>query len=231
MTSKTRSFRISPALVISCVALFMTLGGTAFAVGVAKNSVRSAQIVDGTVRTLDLRDNSVNAPKIASNAVGADEIAENSVSSPEVAPDSLTADDLGAASVTSSEVTDQSLTADDLGPDSVGQSEIATNGVASPEIAANAVGSEEIAADSVRSSELAAIVQVSNSAGILANSNESVTATCPAGTTVISGGTRGDLYAIHLTSTYRSGNGWHVDARNNSAGTGAITAYAYCLAG
>jgi hypothetical protein len=221
MNTKARSFRPSPALLIACLALFMTLGGTALAVGVAKNSIRSAQIVDGTVRTLDLRDNSVNAPKIAPDAVGSEEIAENAVASPEVAPDSLTAGDLGAASVTSSEVADNSLTANDLGPDSVGASEIA----------ADAVGSSELAADSVRSSELAGIITAQNTTAIAANGNANVTATCPSGTTVISGGGSAGLYAIHLTSTYRSGNGWHIDARNESAGANSITAYAYCLAG
>lgn len=221
MNSKTHNFRPSPALLIACLALFMTLGGTAFAVGVAKNSVRSAQIVDGTVRTMDLRDDSVNAPKIAPDAVGSEEIAENAVASPEVAADSLAAADLGAASVASSEVADNTLTANDLGPDSV----------AASEIAADAVGSSELAADSVRSSELAAIVQVSNATAIAANGNANVTATCPAGTTVISGGGSAGLYAIHLTSTYRSGNGWHIDARNESGAANTITAYAYCLAG
>lgn len=104
MTRNTRSFRISPALMISCVALFLALGGSAFAVGVAKNSVRSAQIVDGTVRTIDLRDNAVNAPKIAPNSVGSEEIAENAVESPEVAQDALTASDLGPDSVAASEL-------------------------------------------------------------------------------------------------------------------------------
>jgi acyl carrier protein len=221
MSTKTRSFRPSPALLIACLALFMTLGGTALAVGVAKNSIRSAQIVDGTVRTMDLRDDSVNAPKIAANAVGAEEIAENAVASPEVAADSLTAGDLAATSVASSEVADNTLTANDLGPDSVGASEIQ----------ADAVGSSELAADSVRSSELAGIITAQNSTAIAANGNANVTATCPAGTTVISGGGSAGLYAIHLTSTYRSGNGWHIDARNESAATNTITAYAYCLAG
>jgi hypothetical protein len=221
MTSKTRSFRPSPALIVACVALLMALTGSAIAAGVAKNSVRSPQIVDGTVRTVDLRDDSVNAAKIAPDQVGAEEIAENAVASPEVAPDSLAAGDLAAASVTSSEVADQSLTADDLGPDSVGASEIA----------ADSVGPSELQSGSVRSAELAAIVQVSNDATINANSNASTSVACPAGTTAISGGGRSSLYAIHLASAYRSGNGWHIDARNDSGSNGTITAYAYCLAG
>ena len=210
MTSKTRSFRPSPALVISCVALFLALTGSALAVGVAKNSVRSAQIVDGSVRTVDLRDNSVNAPKLAPNSVGSEEIAENAVESPEVAQDTLTSQDLGAASVTSSEVADQSLTASDLGPSSV--------------------SSSELQAGSVRASELGSIVQVSNSATIKGGGNASVGVTCPAGTTVISGGASSGFYQVHLASSYRAGNGWHMDARSAANGDTTITAYAYCLA-
>ena len=63
MTSKTRSFRLSPALVLACVALFVALTGSAIAAGVGKNTVRSPQIVDGTIRTIDLRDNAVAPAK------------------------------------------------------------------------------------------------------------------------------------------------------------------------
>lgn len=228
MTSKSK-FRLSPAMAISCVALFLALVGTAFAA--PKFSVRSAQIVDATIRTIDLRDNAVSSPKIADatvtaadlgidsvgtdeiakDAVKADEIAENAVASPEVAPDSLTAGDLAANSVGSSEVGDESLTQNDL--------------------AANSVGSSELQTGSVRASELGAIIQVSNETAIKGGANASVSAACPAGTVAISGGARAGLYQVHLTSTYRSGNGWHVDARSGAAGDTTLTAYAYCLTG
>jgi hypothetical protein len=222
MTSKNRSFRLSPALVISCLALFMALAGSAFAAGVVgKNTVRSPQIVDGTVRTVDLRDNAVTAPKIAPDAVGSEEIAENAVASPEVAPDSLTSGDLAANSVTSSEVADQSLTADDLGADSVGSSEIANS----------SVGADELQSNSVHAAELAGIVTVSNSTTIKGNNNASVDVVCPAGTVLISGGGRGGFYQVALSGSYRSGNGWHVDARSSAANDTALTAYANCLIG
>ena len=228
MTSKSK-FRPSPAMAISCVALFLALVGTAFAA--PKFAVRSAQIVNGTVRTVDLRDNavksskvadatitaddlgtdSVNTDEIAKDAVKADEIAENAVASPEVAPDSLTAGDLAANSVGSSEVADQSLTQDDLGPNSVGSSEIQTG--------------------AIRSSELGTIIQVSNSTGIAANSNGGVTATCPAGTTVISGGAQPANFGVEMTSSLRSGNGWLYQAKNNTANASTLTAFAYCLTG
>jgi hypothetical protein len=151
--------------------------------------------------------------------VGAEELAENAVASPEVAPDSLTAGDLGTASVASSEVADQSLTANDLGPDSVGSSEIA----------ANSVGTSEMQTDSVRSAELGPIVQVSNKTTIKGGENASVGVTCPAGTTVISGGASSGFYQVHLASSYRSGNGWHIDARSGAVGDTTITVFAYCL--
>jgi len=211
MTSKTRSFRPSPAMIIACVALFVAFTGSAIAVGVGKNSVRSPQIVDGTVRTVDVRDNAVNTAKIAPDTITGDDLAENSVASPEVVDESLTNQDLGAASVTSSEVADQSLSADDLG--------------------ANSVGSSEIQTGAIRAAELGAITQVSASETIKAGANATVTVACPAGTTVISGGAFSSLYSIHLSGSFRSGNGWRVDAHSNSGSDGAITAYAYCLSG
>jgi hypothetical protein len=230
MTKKTRSFRISPAMIVACVALMLGLTGSAIAAGVAKNSVRSAQIVDGTVRTADLGPNSVRAEKIAADAVGAEEIAANAVASPEVADQSLTADDLAPNSVTSSEVADQSLTADDLGPDSVGASEVQADAVGTSELAANSAGSGELQNGAVRAAELASIVQSSNSTAIKGGDNASVTATCPAGTVVISGGGSSGFYQVHLASSYRSGNGWRIDARSGAVGDTTITAYAYCLA-
>lgn len=208
MTSKSK-FRPTPSMVISCVALFLALTGSAFAV--AKNSVRSPQIVNGTIRTVDLRGNAVAAGKIAPNAVDTTEIAENGVESADVAPDSLTAGDLAPNSVASSEVADQSLTQDDLGP--------------------NSVGSSEIQAGAIRASELGPIIQVSNSTGIAAGANGGVSVSCPAGTTVISGGAQPANFGVEMTSSLRSGNGWLYQAKNTNGAASTLRVYAYCLTG
>ncbi|MGH2976127.1 MAG: hypothetical protein ACRDLL_14865 [Solirubrobacterales bacterium] len=210
MTTKSK-FRPSPALVIACIALFAALTGSAIAAGVGKNTVRSPQIVDGTIRAVDLRDNAVAAGKIAPDAVDTTEIAENGVDSSDVAPDSLTAQDLGPASVTSSEVADQSLTDADLGP--------------------NSVGSSELQAGSVRASELGGIIQVSNSTPIAAGANGSVSVNCPEGTTVISGGAQPANFGVEMTSTLRSGNGWQYQAKNQNGANSTLTVFAYCLSG
>lgn len=201
MTRKNRSFRPSPTLVISCLALFLALTGSAFAVGIAKNSVRSAQIVNGTVRTVDLRDNAVNAQKIAPDAVGSEEIAENAVGTPEVAPDSLTNQDLGDASVTSAEVADQSLTASDLGP------------------------------NSVASGELAGVTVRTNAAKVAKGANGSVSVSCAPGEQVLGGGGQPGHFGTEMTSSRPSGEGWLYQAVNNSAGEDTLTVFALCLAG
>jgi hypothetical protein len=200
MTRNSRSIRISPALVISCVALFMALTGSALAVGIAKNSVRSAQIVDGSVRGIDLRDNAVNAAKIAPSSVGSEELAENAVESPAVAPDSLTSQDLGAASVASSEVADQSLTTADLGPDSVNASELGT------------------------------VTLRTNSAKVAKDASGSVSANCAAGEQVLSGGGQPSHFGTEMTSSRPSGNGWLYQALNKTGGEDTITAFVLCLA-
>lgn len=220
-TAKTRSFRPSPALLIACIALFAALSGSAIAASVAKNSVRSAQIVNGTVRTIDLRDGAVNSAKVADqtltasdlgpDSVNTEEIAENAVGSSEVAPDSLGAGDLAPNSVGTSEVADNTLTQNDLGPDSVGASEIAT--------------------DSVRSAELGPVVQrTSAPQAIAAGANGSVSVDCAPGEQVISGGGQPANFGVETTSSRPQGNGWLYQARNNNGAASTITAFVLCLA-
>jgi hypothetical protein len=227
MTTKTK-FRPSPALVISCVALFLTLVGTAFAA--PKLAVRSAQIVNGTVRTIDLRDSAISSPKIANAAVSAidlaadsvgseeiakdavksDEIAENAVASPEVAPDSLTTGDLAANSVGSSEVIDQSLTQADLGTNSVGETEVT----------ANAISADELTTVTVRT----------NSTVINNGDTGGVSVSCNAGEQIISGGGQPTKYGVEMTTSIPSGNGWLYQVKNASGSNATITVYALCLA-
>jgi hypothetical protein len=207
MTSKSK-FRPSPAVVISCLALFLALAGSAFA---AQASIGSRQIVNGSVRTVDLRDSAVSSPKIADATVTAADLGTDSVGSDEIAKDAVKSDEIAENAVASPEVADQSLTQNDLGPDSV--------------------GSSEIQAGAIRSSELGPIIQVSNSTPIAATSNGSVSVQCPAGTTVISGGGQPDNFGVEMTSTLRSGNGWLYQAKNNNAAASKLTVFAYCLTG
>jgi len=63
------------AIVASTLALFLALGGTAYAV----NTVRSADIVNGTIKTEDLGTGSVRSIDIKNGAVAAADIAASSL--------------------------------------------------------------------------------------------------------------------------------------------------------
>lgn len=108
---------------------------------------------------------------------------------------------------------------------------IKDNAVTGAKIAPDAVGAVQLAADSVRAAELAAMVTVTNTANIANTANGSVTATCPAGTQVISGGGQPGAFGVEMTSSVRNGNGWLYQAKNNSGQASTITAQAYCLEG
>ena len=199
MTSKNRSFRPSPALVISCVALFLALTGSALRSGSQRtasaqprsSTAASAPSISATTRSTGRR-----SPP---NAVTSEEIAENAVESPEVAQDALTNQDLGAASVASSEVADQSLTASDLGPDSVVASELGT------------------------------VTVRTNATTVAKDANGTVSVSCAAGEQVLGGGGQPSHFGAEMTSSRPSGNGWLYQAQNKTGGVATITAFALCL--
>lgn len=69
--------RLTFANVVSALALFIALGGTAW--GVAKNSIGSKQIRNKQVRKVDLHRNAVTFPKVANNAIGSKEVRADSI--------------------------------------------------------------------------------------------------------------------------------------------------------
>jgi hypothetical protein len=118
--------KISSAHVISLVALFISIGGTAFAaatigssnvvndslkskdlkdnkavqsVDVVDGSLTGGDLADGTVATGDLANNAVTSTKIADGAVGTADLADNSVTSAKVVNDTLTGDDISESTL------------------------------------------------------------------------------------------------------------------------------------
>ena len=85
--------------VLSALALFVALGGSAIAVGIAKNSVGSPQIKRGAVRTSDLRNGSVTTRKLRANAVTGGKVRNGSLRGVDI--DQSTLDSVRAANITS----------------------------------------------------------------------------------------------------------------------------------
>ncbi|MDP9188485.1 MAG: hypothetical protein M3O25_04475 [Actinomycetota bacterium] len=86
------SRRPSPALVISCVALFVSLGGVSY--GVATGFIDSREIKNNQVRSSDLRNNSIRTFDIRNNEVRGFDIRNSSVQGRDVALNTLTGADV-----------------------------------------------------------------------------------------------------------------------------------------
>lgn len=105
----------SASLVISLIALFISLGGTSYAVtALDDNSVTTPKIRDGAVTSAKLADNSVTASKIPITSIPASKLLLGSIGTFQIGNKSILGDDLADNSVDSAKVKDGSITATDL---------------------------------------------------------------------------------------------------------------------
>jgi hypothetical protein len=105
---------LSFANVISLIALFAALGGSAYAAGLAKNSVGAKQIKKNAVRAAEIKRNAVRASEIRSNAVAGGEVADGSLGSLDLGDNSVGNAELDDNAVGGAEVADDSLNAADI---------------------------------------------------------------------------------------------------------------------
>jgi hypothetical protein len=84
--------RPSPALVIACVALFVSLGGVSY--GVATGFIDSREIQNNTVRSKDVRNSTLRTEDIRNNEVRGFDIRNSSIQGRDVAFNTLTGADI-----------------------------------------------------------------------------------------------------------------------------------------
>ena len=84
--------RPSPALVISCIALFVSLGGVSY--GVATGFIDSREIKNNSVRSADIRNSNVEGRDVASNTLKGADISEQDLGK---VPSASVADTAGTA--------------------------------------------------------------------------------------------------------------------------------------
>jgi hypothetical protein len=86
------SRRPSPALVISLIALFVSLSGVSY--GVATGFIDSRELKNNQVRSVDLRNNDVRTRDLRNNEVRGRDIRNSTVQGGDVALNTLTGDDI-----------------------------------------------------------------------------------------------------------------------------------------
>jgi hypothetical protein len=105
---KSRLSRLpSPALVIACVALFVSLGGVSYGLAtgsvdsreIKNNSVRSADVRNNNLRSKDVRNNTLRTFDIRNNEVRGFDIRNSTIQGRDVAFDTLTGTDISEASL------------------------------------------------------------------------------------------------------------------------------------
>jgi hypothetical protein len=110
------SRRPSPALVIACLALFLSLGGVSY--GVATGFIDSREIKNNTIRSKDVRNNTLRTFDIRNNEVRGFDIRNSSVQGRDVAFNTLTGADISEADlakVPSAAAADSATTAGSVG--------------------------------------------------------------------------------------------------------------------
>lgn len=93
----------SPAVVVASVALFVALGGGAYA-GVALNQVRSANIKNGEVKTADLGNFAVTSLKIANSSVKSNKLRAGAVGTAALTDGGVANADIAAGAVTPAKI-------------------------------------------------------------------------------------------------------------------------------
>jgi hypothetical protein len=87
----------SPALVIACVALFVSLGGVSY--GLATGSIDSREITNNTIRSKDVRNNTLRTFDIRNNEVRGFDVRNSTIQGRDVAFNTLTGADISESSL------------------------------------------------------------------------------------------------------------------------------------
>jgi hypothetical protein len=87
----------SPALVIACVALFVSLGGVSY--GVATGFIDSREIKNNTIRSKDVRNNTLRTFDVRNNEIRGFDVRNSTIQGRDVAFDTITGADVSEGSL------------------------------------------------------------------------------------------------------------------------------------
>jgi hypothetical protein len=102
--------KLTFANVISCLALFIALGGLAVAAGLPKNSVGTKQLKKNAVTAVKIKDGAVGTKKIPNGAVTGAQIADGAVSGAKIQNGAIGAAKVQDHAITGAQIADGSLT-------------------------------------------------------------------------------------------------------------------------
>jgi hypothetical protein len=195
---------LSVANVLSCIALFVALGGSAFA---------AVKLNAGQVKAVNIAKQAVTNAKIKTQAVTSGKIKNGTVN----------ALDLGAGQVTDEKLATGAVTAKKIAKKAVSPRTIANEAVTTDKLANGAVAAGKLST-SFYEQLVRNVAYESAQSSSGSEPNKTATANCPSGKEAIGGGVRlnGELPEVSVTASYplSSGNsrtGWVAIAHETGA--------------
>lgn len=199
---------LSVANVLSCVALFVALGGSAFAaVKLQANQVKAVNIARQAVTNAKIKTQAVTSGKIKNGGVVNADLGAGAVSNPKLANGAVSSSKLAKEAVTSNALAKNSVTNGKIGPEAVATGKIGNEAITSAKI------STAVWNQLVKDVTYESATSPNNS-----EDEKNVTATCPSGKEAIGGGARINAPAGVKVAI----NGSYPAVASNNARTGWI---------
>jgi hypothetical protein len=149
--------RPSPSMAVALIALFLALGGSAFAaLSLPKNSVGTKQIKNGAVTGSKLHSNAVTSSKVKDHSLGGNDLAPRAIGAVQLANGAVGAQQLANGAVGTKQIVRGGVGASNLANGAVGARGLATGAVGTTQLADHAVTGAKIANGAVGSQQLAA---------------------------------------------------------------------------
>jgi hypothetical protein len=219
---------LSVANVLSCIALFVALAGTAYASGkLGTGQVKAKNIASQAVTNSKIKTQAVTSGKIKNSGINAADLAPGSVINSKLAKKAVTNAKLGTEAVGTSKLAKKSVTANILGPEAV---------------SAGKLGGESVSAAKLSASFylqlLKNVTYVTATSGPTESGDKTIIASCPSGKEVLGGGVRvtganSDVVPTESAPEFNALGariGWSASARDLGTvpGSWTILSYAIC---
>jgi hypothetical protein len=207
---------LSVANVLSVSALFIALGGSAYA---------AVKLRPNQVKTANIAKEAVTQPKLRASAVTSGKIANGQVNNRDLASGAVTAGKIKGEAVSAKKLAKKSVIATTLGPEAVTSAKLGKESVSIGKLA------PALALSLVKN-----VTYITETSKFDSLSPKTATAFCPVGKEVLGGGVRinGDntqVIPIESSPNASLHLGWTATAREEAPGTGAewsVSAFAVC---
>jgi hypothetical protein len=130
---------------LGLIALVLVVaGGTAYAAGLTKNSVKSKHIKNNMVKSADVKDQALTGIDVADNSIGPLELLDGGVGSAEIASSAVTSDELANDSVIGQKIATGVIGGGKISPGAIGTNKLEDGAVNSAKVADGSIGAVDL---------------------------------------------------------------------------------------